>query len=785
MQKSKKFIQLAKQYKGFSIVLALEIVVLVIMFIMSFKRSFHYILDNENLIVNDSSVYTDENGALAVTGINDEQTFSRYMLTSDKLPIPWGMYELKVNYNTIRGDLEYSENSCENYIGIIQMLSGDNPTGFRCDNIFLHDGFSSTRGRLWVRSLTGIQDLEVKVCFLGMGELHISNIEIKELWTWRIIRILACLLLLLFIDSCYIYFFTNNTYQDKGVVLGLFATIILSSLPLFTDYILSGHDLGFHLTRIWSLGEGLKAGHLIVPIQTQVNNGYGYATPLFYSQLFLYVPAVLYCMGVPLQICYHIYALLCNTATCLICYYCVGKLFKDKRLAVFASFLYTCSAYRICNLYVRATVGEYTAMIFIPLILYGFMRVYLEDEDKITWRDYLPIVAGLSGLIQCHILSCEIAGIFIVIFCILYIRKTLQPKRLLVLVKAALLTVIANIGFLLPLLQSMQMDIQVRDTMNRIQAHGIYLLQLIGIMMPVDGGSDNTGMYGDMSLTIGFPLLIGLSICVFCYANRYKWQIHKDKMMQVGAACMGFTILSIIWSMRFFPWDSLYQLSEGLAKMLCTIQFPWRYLAFGTGFCVLASCVGIKYLEKYVGTPWRNAACGAMLILLLINLGNFYMGYSRQEQSITVYGGDIYSTDMDMTSSGEYFLNDTTKDTIKWRNIITEDSVTVENYEYSKGVTTFWCKNTADTYKNVEIPLLNYDNYHAYALANEDELSITNSENSFVCIAVSPNYEGMVQVKYEIPLLWKLSYVISFITVAGIVIFAIYDIRFRKKKGKK
>lgn len=123
---------------------------------------------------------------------------------------------------------------------------------------------------------------------------------------------------------------------------------------------------------------------------------------------------------------------------------------------------------------------------------------------------------------------------------------------------------------------------------------------------------------------------------------------------------------------------------------------------------------------------------------------------------------------------------------MNWRKIVTDESaVTVEDYNYTDGITTFLCTNTADKPKTVEIPLLNYDNYHAYALADGQELEIRNGENNYVNVVVAPHYTGMVQVKYEIPLLWKVSYAVSAIVLIGMAVWGIYHKRKNRKENNK
>ena len=63
----------------------------------------------------------------------------------------------------------------------------------------------------------------------------------------------------------------------------------------------------FHIARIAEIAEGIKAGNWLIKIQPDMINGYGYATPLFYPQLFLYIPALLYVIGFPLHTSYQIF----------------------------------------------------------------------------------------------------------------------------------------------------------------------------------------------------------------------------------------------------------------------------------------------------------------------------------------------------------------------------------------------------------------------------------------------------------------------------------------------
>lgn len=752
------------QNKGFTIILAAEMLFLLILLLAAFRKPAAYTLDNTNINIVEGEVVLENDGSYCITGTHTEEQPLQEVLQSVPFALPHGMYEVEVFYASV----SETERTCEDYSGIIQITSQRHRAGFQCSEMLLQDTKTSMTDRLWVRSFNGVKDLQVHVLFGAAGELRFSTIEIRELSLWRFVCLFGWLLLFAVADVGYRYFFTRNNYANKQIVIGLGLTIFFSSLPLFTDFLYWGHDMDFHTARIWSLAEGMKNGHWIVPIQTEMVNGYGYATPLFYSQLFLYIPAFLYCLGAPLQVSYQIYAILINAVSCLICFYCIKGLFRNKRFALFGAILYTLSAYRLADVYTRASVGEYTAMAFLPLVLYGFARVYMTEEKKITWRDYMPIVIGLTGIIRSHILTCELTALCIVLFCLLTIKKTVQLQRFLALIKTVLITFAINAAFLIPFLSSMTMNLTVKaNQVNQIQEQGTYLVQALGLFMTATGGSVK-GTLDEMPMSVGFALIIGIGILLYCCAKKYDWEMEHDKMLRFGAYCAGFAVLSIVFSLRFMPWDSVRNISGIIAKVLCMIQYPWRYYAFATVFGVFAAVAGIRVISEHKGSVTVKLCCGIMLLFTILNAGMFFRDFANEAKTITVYGA--MPTEI---GYGEYLPTGTVMEELKVRKIITDEaSVTVSGYQYRDGVTTFSCKNQSKEEKTVEIPLLNYDHYHAYDKNSGQELAIRNGYNNYVSVVISSQYEGEIEVRYEIPFLWKVGYSISTVSVIGLLVIA-------------
>lgn len=766
--------KLVLKNKVFMGLLLLQALILFLLFINLFCERTKMLFDASNFEIADEKVISNQDNSIYITGKNDTEPFGRWIAGTEPFDVRGGMYEVSIKYQSRLSDVKELADY-ENITGALELFR-EEPTDNICYNaIILTEGDTYRTTRMWVRNYSGEKGLQIKINFFGTGELKIDSIMIQELTMWRFMRFLAWIIGCIAFDSMVFYFFLYDNAQHKLKNTMLIVTIFFVSLPMFTDMLFDGHDMNFHLTRILTLAKSLSAGNILEPIQTQMLNGYGYATPLFYGQLFLYFPALLYNLAVPMQICYQIYAITVNIATCLIAYYSFKGIAKDNRIAATGAAAYTLSIYRFTNQMVRAAVGEYTAMAFFPLVTYGFFRVYTKKEDTIGIKDYLPIVLGLSGIIQSHVLSCELTAIFILAVCIINFKKTIAVRRFIALAKAAAATLLINLGFLLPFLDSMTMDVQVKSApVNRIQLHGTYLVQVFAPFQLGFGGSIE-GMRDEMSYALGLSLTAGVTIFLICYIMQKEWNIEKNSLFIAGIQCAILTMVCILLSLRFFPWDSIQGYSEPLARIFCMIQFPWRYLAPATVFATMATVIGLVAVKESKGRQTAYALCMAICIIAVIT-GGFYMNiYTNGTDTISVFGDSDVNIEI---GKDEYLLKDTVKGELNQREVSFDRNVImVSDYQYENGVTTFGCKNTADVEKPVELPLLNYDNYYAYDVDTGEEIGIMNGTNNRVSLAVPAHFDSDIRVFYKIPVIWKVAYVISAVSVIFVVAAAVRNRR--------
>ena len=196
---------------------------------------------------------------------------------------------------------------------------------------------------------------------------------------------------------------------DRTVLRALVLLVVGCSIPLAVDYLfLNSHDLYFHLMRIEGIRAGLENGMFPVRIQPGWLNGHGYAASVFYGDFFLYVPALLRYFGVSVQAAYKCYVVMIHMLTVGISYYSFSRMSRP-RIGLVCTVLYSLNIYRLTCIYTRAAVGEYTAMTFMPLVLYGLWLLYTMPEDSKRHRDsWIPITAGCTGIFLSHMISTEI-----------------------------------------------------------------------------------------------------------------------------------------------------------------------------------------------------------------------------------------------------------------------------------------------------------------------------------------------------------------------------------------
>lgn len=521
--------------------------------------------------------------------------------------------------------------------------------------------------------------------------------------------------------------------------------IMIASLPAFRSGVYRGHDLPFHFGRIQAIAEMLKDGQFPVRYEANAWYGYGYISTTMYGNIFLYIPALLFMAGLPLWRVYNIFVILVNVATVIVGFFCFSKIFKSSRYGLIAIYIYTLAGYRLSNVYMRTAVGEFTAMIFIPLVLYGIYKLYFEEKKQNIVARNMPLIVGMTGLVQSHILTTEIISVLLIVFAVINIKETIPNiKDILV---SVLLTAGVNAFFLIPFLSSYSsMDLYINTdlTATSIRADGLYLSQVFGLLTKGSGGSYPWTTNDEGYLNTGIVIVICMILSVVgLVLNRKKKNFKYTLELTLSG------VFAIWLSTVYFPWDSFVG-DSAVAKLMSSVQYPWRYTLIQTVCFTVAGVAGIKAILDNINKD-KNAK--------IININ--YVAIFAVMAGLSVFATAIF--DYTLSCVNETLYNDVANE--DWADKLYLPSGT--DRELLKDV-----EYIVDG-DEITLPVLAYDNVIVKDKKG-DQLDWQAGANNRIVVNYDGNPDDLTTC-FKVPVFWHIAEGVSIICIILLVVFQLYE----------
>lgn len=704
-----------------------------------------------------------------------EGTDPKYIyLTTPEMNLPAGSYQVTLVYDTDDPDQKYSVTSKYRTYPVTVGYGGRLPL---YGNELRFDFFSPIR----------VEGYQVHVDYSGSGRVFLASVSVCETNVWKNMLLLAVVSLSLLADGLILRYRRLQPEERRRARIAWSAIACLTvfaSLPLLSVYLSWGDDLEFHLNRIEAIRESLLAGQFPNRISAYWNKGYGYASALLYGEAFLYAPALLRLLGFSVQGAYKCYVIAVNLTTMVTAWLCFRKLFEDEWAALFGAAAYLLAPYRLVCVYQRAAVGEYTALLFFPLIFYGLMRLCEEEPEgqSAKGRAWISLTVGFSGLVQCHVISVLIGAGFTGLFCVAFFKKTVTPFRLLQLCKAAVATILLNFWFLLPFVEYMRLGYgggTAEDTLwwrGCMGAHGAFFSQMFSLFQSGVGEShtvvDGLAREGERNYTLG-----GLALAALFYLfYRIYYHEEKTRLRRIGDWSLAFGGLAAFMCTVWFPWDGIQQICSLTAMITRNIQFPWRFLGMAS-FCLTLTLVSLLCLLRKRGEKWLY--CGAALVLgaaFLLSADFFLYSFTREaSQELYGLGSSMNSCSI---GGGEYLPMNTPPiwKLAEERQVTAGEGMTLSKTLRKNGGRTYavTCSNQAASETYADLPLLPYKGYVCRDEASGEELlvNLTDAPGK-LRVQVPAGYEGTFQVRFEPPWRWRLAEVVSLFTFLGMLLCGI------------
>lgn len=696
----------------------------------------------------------------------DEGNGTQGIFLTVEQPLEKGVYLVMVNYAASAQGNSISASST--YLNGLELRS--NPADLSPD---------MQSATLTVDIRRDTPQLTISVSYSGSGSLEITGLGIYEtsnLYRRNLVyAFAACIILAL------IYYFAHSDLAGRKIMFALSIIFAISCYPLCVDYMLVGHDLPFHLLRIEGIYQGLAQGTFPVKIHPVWAQDYGYAVGVFYGDAALYFPALLRIMGFSIQSAYKCFAAACNLGTVLVSYFCFRKMFHSDKIGLWGCLLYTLSAYRLADVYTRAACGEYTALMVLPLVFCGFYLIFTEKNSTLCanwWKYSIMIALGLTGVIQSHILSCEMTAIFILLVCIIMIKKVFQRQIFLSLVSAAALTVFMNLGFLIPFLHYFDDSIYINSSewgahiSYSIQNKGMFLSQLLGLLHKANGGTWQTeaGVNTEATYAIGYTLVLGIVLFMYLVCCFSKEEARAHKNFRPACLSFGLGILSLYMSTCYFPWDALSSLSSVTAKLIVSLEFPWRFLSICTILLVFSACYAISILPQVVPENICHPVSVGLIAILLVECGWYYYDFTFTGEPYRVF--DTYELNSMAMYSYDYLPAGTDPNLIRYGTVYTGENLEIAAYQ--KIGTTIYCQLRTIGDSFIEFPLNYYKDYACRDTSTGIEYAVTPGTNNMVKVTIPAGYEGTIQVSFREPLLWRICELISLLSVLSAMTVLVY-----------
>lgn len=718
-------------------------------------------------------------------------------LIENGIDLPAGAYRLRLYYETEDEQPGDFGINAENY-GFKEVLA---------NNVPIYPGISQ-RDCDFILTC-GVENVRVELNL--SGGVEVRGIELIANKGCYRVYILLVVLLSLFLDWLIVLWMYNRRVGLSGerqlVFFGVPALAFLASLPILVDYNIVGADLIYHLMRIEVLGQSILNGDVFTRMHSAWLAGHGYASNFFYGETFLIFPALLRIIGFHLDSVYRIYVAAVNLATAVVAYLSFSRCFKNKYIGVFGSALYTLAPYRIYNIYNRAAVGEYTAMIFLPLLVWGFYKIYTEDTERpgYLWNWVLPVI-GFSGIIQSHTLSCEIAGAFVALMCILLWKKTFRKKTFKVLALTVIITAAVNAWFIVPFFDLMLSDSYYfgHNANVLIQEKGIYPAQIFYTLQA--GGSSSrfyeTGMLDTEPIGMGAALLLCMGIWLIlrvgmkrkCGKSGNGEELKPERAVEMRAGDVIFVLccIALFMSTNLFPWDGVSGLGGIFATLAGSIQFPTRITTVVTILAAAEACIVGKWLledgvwfqseHKEEEAPQRSRFMSGRTALVLIALVSVVFG-TYQVNDILLTRDEffkIYSAQTMGYSAvlgAEYLPEGASVTHMTYHAPAASEGVAFSDYAKEGTDILVYAGSTGEGY--IDFPLLYYKGYSAKCADTGEKLSVSPGENYDVRVKLPESFQGNIALKFSGMWYWHMAEAVSVLTGAGLILWGVL----RKRRG--
>ncbi len=561
--------------------------------------------------------------------------------------------------------------------------------------------------------------------------------------------------------------------ETKLVGVILFLLCILSSLSFLYHYMFLGADTGYHLHRIEGIMNGIASAIFPTRIEPHWLQGHGYANGIFYCPLFLLPSALLRLAGFPVTLCWNFYGILASCALVFVAYGCFKSFFREYRIALLCTSLYSMSVIHFYKLVETSAIGEGTAMIFLPAVLLGFYRILFDDVSKGAYKKaFLPLGLGYAGILQCHVLTTEMTAFISCLLVLGLLPRVFadRGKRLLTLVKAALTALALSFWFVVPFLDYyLHVDLHIKNVFARtIQEHGLQIGQLLFPFWTGDGETLAGGMYHAYPSGLGLGVCIGLGLFLALWITK---RLPKGGPYRFAKVCGILSLFLALLTLESFPWNAIQNLGGPFKAFVSSLQFPNRFLGWSCLLMILCFGVSLQRMTE-LGDGKMLRLCTCVVTLSVLGSSLYLTDYFNSTRPLT-YLSNPEGMGTGYISGGEYVIQGTDEYGLRGSAPTAGEGVVISSAERGALRASAVCNNAGAGESWAEFALLYYPGYRAVD-GNGNALMVEAGNNFVVRVLLPAGFDGTVNVRFVSPMSWRIAEIISALGLAALLVCGLW-----------
>ena len=213
-------------------------------------------------------------------------------------------------------------------------------------------------------------------------------------------------------------------------------------------------------------------------------------------------------------------------------------------------------------------------------------------------------------------------------------------------------------------------------------------------------------------------------------------------------------------SSRYFPWEAIGSKGGLVARLMCSVQFSWRYIGPATAVSVFLGAVLLSQMSDV--TRKRARIFGILILILAVIPGAVLQKRACEEnRHVAISAGE----EIGIVSDELYFPVSWNRDA-EYNGIpASSEGTEVISYDVDKYRWKVNVSNTGSTDGCVLLPIVFYKGYES---VTDDGLKLNTLQGTDgrVMIMIPSGYSGNFTLEYIVPGYWRLSEIISLISIA-------------------